>query len=67
MHIHAEEHGVVAEIDERTGITVSWTSIQAMEMGASSGTVCWHRMGESGGSVAGKDGRDDKVEKTENG
>ena len=35
--------------------------------GASSGTVCWHRMGESGGSVAGKDGRDDKVEKTENG
>ena len=41
-----------------------------MEMGAGSGTVCWHRMGESGtgsGSVAGKDGRDDKVGKTENG
>ena len=47
---------------------MSWTSIQAMEMGAGSGTVCWHRMGESGtGSVAGKDGRDDKVGKTENG
>ena len=61
---------MVAEIEERTGITMSWTSIQAMEMGAGSGTVCWHRMGESGtgsGSVAGKDGRDDKVEKTVNG
>ena len=43
---------------------------QGMEMGAGSGTVCWHRMGESGtgsGCVEGKDGCDDQVEKTENG
>ena len=33
-HIHAEKHGVVSEIEERTEITMSWTSIQGMEMGA---------------------------------
>ena len=38
--LHVEKHGVVAETEERTGITMSWTSIQGMEMGAGSGTVC---------------------------
>ena len=69
-HLHAEKHGVVAEFEERVGIAMSRTSVQGVEMGAGSGTVCWHRMGESGtgpGCVAGQDGCDDQVEKTENG
>ena len=39
-----------------------------VDSGNGDGSRQWHRMGESGtGSVAGKDGRDDKVGKTENG
>ena len=37
-------HGVVAEIEERIGIAMSWTLVQGEEVGAGSGTVCWHRM-----------------------
>ena len=61
---------MVEEFEERIGIAMSWTSVQGVEMGGGSGTVCWHRTGESGtgsSSVRGQDGCDDTVERTENG
>ena len=36
-HFYGEKHLVVADIEEITGIAMSWTSIQ----GADSGAVCW--------------------------
>ena len=38
------KRGVAAEFEESTGIAMSWTSIQGMEIQG----MCWHRMGESG-------------------
>ena len=55
---------------ERTGIAMSWTSVQGVELGAGRCTGCWHRLDECGtGSdgVEGQDGCDDLVEKAENG
>ena len=61
---------MAAESEERTRITMSWTSVQGVEMGAGIGTVCWHRLDERGtGSdgMEGQDGCDDQKEKTEDG
>ena len=27
-------------------MTMSWSAVQSLEVGASGGTVCWHGMGE---------------------
>ena len=62
--------GVVAEFEEGTGIAMSWTEVQGVEMGAGRCTVCWYRLEERGtGSdgVEGQDGCDDRVEKTKDG
>ena len=61
---------MAAEFVEGDRITMPWTEVQGVEMGAGSGTVCGHRLDERGtGSdgMEGQDGCDDKVEKTEDG
>ena len=59
-----------AQSEERARISVSWTEVQGVEMGAGRCAVCLYRLDERGtGSdgVKGQDGCDDRVEKTKDG
>ena len=58
---------MAAAFEERARITMSWTSVHGVEMGAGRCTVCWHRLDERGtgpDGIEGPDGSDDQVEKT---
>ena len=36
------KYGMAAEFEERAWITMPWTWVQGVEMGAGSRTVCWY-------------------------
>ena len=61
-----KKFGMAAGFEETARITMSWTSVQGVEMGAGRCTVRWYRLDERGpGSdgMEGQDGCDDLVEK----
>ena len=41
-NVFKQEYGVVASVENMSGITMSWSAVQNLEVGTSGGTVCWH-------------------------
>ena len=46
--IFAQKYDVALELEEGTGLAMSWTSLQSLEVGAGSGSMSWLRVGKGG-------------------